>query len=112
MYVGKAKFDDLNRFEKVEDFDGFQVYTAIVNSECVKRNLRIVYLVKHDKLQTTLFFSTEFRCSFHHSLSVLPNLFRDVKQFLGLNRCQAALHFNASMTALIKLEDRRQDTNS
>jgi hypothetical protein len=43
-------------------------------------------------------------------------LFRDVKQFLGLNHCQARckealhFHFNAAMTALnlIKFEDRLQ----
>ena len=46
-------------------------------------------------------------------------LFRDAKQFLGLNDCQARcssalnFHFNASMTALnlLKLEDRKFRSN-
>ncbi|NJO14461.1 MAG: transposase [Thioploca sp.] len=45
-------------------------------------------------------------------------LFRDAKQFLGLNHCQARcspvrhFHFNASMTALnrFKLEDRQHQS--
>lgn len=47
-------------------------------------------------------------------------LFRDAKQFLGLNHCQARcseslhFHFNASMTALnlLKLEDRQYHSGS
>lgn len=39
-YDGKVKFNDLNRFEKVDGFDGF--HTAIVNSSHFKRNLRII----------------------------------------------------------------------
>ncbi|MCL7931325.1 transposase [Halomonas llamarensis] len=47
-------------------------------------------------------------------------LFRDAKQFLGLNDCQARkekalhFHFNASMTALnlLKLEDRQHQAGN
>lgn len=122
LYDGKVKFDDLNRLDQVEDFEGFQVYTAVVNRERFKRNLRIVYLVKPigDKLQTALLFSTDLDLEAHSIIRYykarfqIEFLFRDAKQFLGLNHCQARnakalhFHFNASMTALnlIKLEDR------
>lgn len=121
-----GKVNDLTRFEKVDD--GFQVYTAIVNSERFKRNLRIVYLVKQvgDKLQTALLFSTDLNLDAHSIIRYykarfqIEFLFRDAKQFLGLNHCQARrakalhFHFNASMTALnlIKLEDRLLHNNT
>jgi hypothetical protein len=121
-YDGKVKFDDLNRFDQGEDFEGFQVYTAVVNRERFKRNRRIVYLVKQigDKLQTALLFSTDFDLEAHSIIRYdqarfqIEFRFRDAKQFLGFNHCQARhakalhFHFNTSMTALnlIKLEDR------
>ena len=127
-YDGKVIFDDLSRFGEVGEHNGLQIYTAIVNSERFKRNLRIVYLVKQvgDKLQTALLFSTDLNLDAHSIIRFykarfqIEFLFRDAKQFLGLNHCQARnanalhFHFNASLTALnlIKLEDRIQDTNA
>lgn len=127
-YDGKVIFDDRSRFEDVGEHNGLQIYTAIVNSERFQRNRRIVYLVKPvgDKLPTALLFSTDFNLDAHSIIRFyqarfqIEFLFRDAKQFLGLNHCQARnanalhFHFNASMTALnlIKLEDRIQDTNA
>jgi hypothetical protein len=121
-YDGKVKFNDLSRFTFVTEQDGLSVYTAIVNSVRFKRNLRIVYLVKQvgDKVQTALLFSTDLKLAaeeilrFYKARFQIEFLFRDAKQFLGLNDCQARcsqalhFHFNASMTALnlLKLEAR------
>lgn len=98
--------------------------------------MRIVYLVKKvgSKVQTALLFSTDLALDaktivrYYTSTSSVHRkarfqiefLFRDAKQFLGLNHCQARcgealhFHFNASMTALnlLKLEDRQYHSGS
>ena len=55
-YDGKVKFYDLSRFDLIGEIKGTKLYTAIVNSPCFKRNLRIVYLVKKvgNKVYNTL----------------------------------------------------------
>lgn len=123
LYDGKVTFDELNRFEPVGKPDGLHLYTAIVNSAHFKRHLRIVYLVKRvgNKVQTAWLVSTDRSvCAktivrFYKARFQIEFLFRDAKQFLGLNHCQARcrpalhFHFNASMSALnvLKLEDRQ-----
>ena len=125
-YDGKVKFDDLSRFEAAGELDGLQLYTAVVNSEHFKRDLRIVYLVKRvgNKIQTALLFSTDLSLDaktiarYYKARFQIEFLFRDAKQFLALNHCQARcadalhFHFNASMTALnlLKLEDRQHQS--
>jgi hypothetical protein len=125
-YDGKVNFNDLSRFEAVGELDGRQVYTAIVNSERFKRDLRIVSLVKPvgNKVHTALLFSTDLSLDaktivrYYKARFQIEFLFRDAKQFLGLNHCQARcstsvhFHFNASMTALnlLKLEDRQHQS--
>lgn len=123
-YDGKVCLDDVTRFTFVqEQEDGTRVYTAVVNSVQFKRDLRIVYLVKPvgNKVKTALLFSTdtsldaETLIAYYKARFQIEFLFRDAKQFLGLNDCQARqakalhFHFNASMTALnlLKLEDRQ-----
>lgn len=124
LYDGKVKFDDLSRFDLIDEIEGTKLYTAIVNSPCFKRNLRIVYLVKQvgKKVRTALLFSTDLELAakeiyrFYKARFQIEFLFRDAKQFTGLNDCQARgrqalnFHFNAAMTALnlIKLQDRLQ----
>ncbi len=123
-YDGKVNFDDLTRFELIDEIDSVKLYTAIVNSAHFKRDLRIVYLVKTvgKKVQTALLFSTDLKLAakdiyrFYKARFQIEFLFRDAKQFTGLSDCQARcrkalhFHFNAAMTALnlIKLEDRQQ----
>lgn len=125
-YDGKVNLDDLSRFEAGGELDGLQVYTAIVNSVHFKRDLRIVYLVKrvNNTVQTALLFSTGLAqqakaiVRYYKARFQIEFLFRDAKQFLGLNHCQARrsdalhFHFNASMTALnlLKLEDRQHQS--
>ena len=123
LYDGKVTFNELNHFEPVGKPDELHLYTAIVNSAHFKRHLRIVYLVKRvgNKVQTAWLFSTDrSRCAqtivrFYKARFQIEFRFRDAKQFLGLNHCQARcrpalhFHFNASMSALnvLKLEDRQ-----
>jgi hypothetical protein len=127
-YDGKVKFDDLSHFEAVGELDRLQIYSAIVNSAHFKRDLRIVYLLKrvgNHPVQTALLFSTDLSLDaktmvrFYQARFQIEFLFRDAKQCLGLNHCQARcsnarhFHFNASMTALnlLKLEDRQHQTH-
>ncbi len=58
IYDGKVKFDNLKGFDLIDEIKGVKLYTAIVNSPCFKRNLRIVYLVKQvgKKLHTARFY--------------------------------------------------------
>ena len=122
LYDGKVKFDQLAQFDLVDEIEGVKLYTAVVNSPCFKRNLRIVYLVKQlaNKVYTALLFSTDLNLAakdiyqFYKARFQIEFVFRDAKQFLGLNDCQARgrkalhFHFNAVMTALnlIKLQHR------
>jgi hypothetical protein len=98
-------------------------YLPVVNSVSLKRNIRIVYIVKQagKKISTVLLFSTDINLPateiyrFYKARFQIEFLFRDAKQFTGLLDCQARceqslhFHFNASMTAfnLIKMKDRQ-----
>ena len=42
-YDGKVKFDNLSRFDFVEDCNGGKLYTAVVNAVQFKRDIRIAY---------------------------------------------------------------------
>ncbi|MBE9563579.1 MAG: transposase [Proteobacteria bacterium] len=89
-------------------------YVQIFIVPLFKRLLRIVYLVKKigKKVHTALLFSTDLELAikdiyqFYKARFQIEFLFRDAKQFIGLNHCQARnqqalnFHFNATMTAL------------
>jgi len=123
MYDGKVRFDDLSRFEFVGETDNVSLYTAVVNSPSLRRNIRIVYLVrrKNGKITTALLFSTDIHLPatdihrFYKARFQIEFLFRDAKQFAGLSDCQARceisldFHFNACMSALnvMKWESRK-----
>jgi len=124
MYDGKVRFDNTDRFESVSGTDdNVSLYSAIVNSPSLKRNIRIVYIVSRQgcKVATALLFSADIHlpaadiCRFYKSRFQIEFLFRDAKQFAGLPDCQARceispdFRFNACMTALniMKWESRR-----
>ena len=123
IYDGKVRFDDLSRFEFAGQTDNLSFYTAVVNSPCFRRNIRIVYIVSAlgNKNATALLFSTDIHLAaadifrFYKARFQIGFLFRDAKQFAGLSDCQARceispdFHFNACMTALnvMKWESRR-----
>lgn len=121
-YDGKVILTDLRRFTAIALSANLTLYTAVVNSVTLKRNLRSVYVCNRHgtKLLTALLFSTDPTLSaedIYRSYTArfqIEFLFRDAKQFTGLADCQArseermAFHVNASLTALnfLKLEDR------
>lgn len=122
VYDGKMVIGEINRLELVGEQDGGKIYTAIVNCVNLKRDIRIVYLVKNTgrDLSFALLFSTDTQLDalsivrYYKARFQIEFLFRDAKQFTGLCDCQArsekALHshFNASFGALnlIKWHDR------
>lgn len=127
QYDGKLVIGDTSRLEFVENQEGTDIYTAVVNSVKLKRNVRIVYCVEKlaQGFRYVVLFSTDTELDassiwrYYHSRFQIEFLFRDAKQFTGLCDCQArskeALHshFNASFTALnlIKWQDRERAPN-
>lgn len=69
-YDGKVRFHQLSRFEFVQETDGLQVYTALVNSVRLKAAIRIACVVKKvgDKRQSAL-------SVFHRYGPLLPGRF-------------------------------------
>ncbi len=125
-YDGKVDLTDLSRFIFVETVQpNVDLYTAVVWHVSLKRNIRVAYLLdrRHlTRVRTCLLFSTEVEqdpmqiVQYYKLRFQIEFLFRDGKQFTGLEDCQARdglkleFHFNASLTALnlAKLEARQQ----
>jgi hypothetical protein len=115
-YDGKVNLQDLSRLDYVGEVEEkIHLYTAVVNSIRLQRNLRIAYLLnlrdeKHPRY--ALLFSTDPQLealtlyAYYKARFQIEFLFRDAKQFTGLCDCQArcpeSLHFhvNASLTAV------------
>ncbi len=124
-FDGKVSFDDLRRFESGDCVDaGIQLYTAVVNSISLQRDIRVVAVVNHkdqEKPRLALLFSTDTELSatsiyrFYKARFQLEFLFRDAKQFTGLVDCQARdekalhFHFNVALSTvnLAKIEAQR-----
>lgn len=115
-YDGKVSFDDLSRWQALGEVKPkVSLYTTVVWSVNLKRPIRVVYLLNQhrpERSYTALLFSTDidldpvqlyqaYRARFQ-----IEFIFRDAKQFTGLNDCQARdkqkldFHFNATLTAL------------
>lgn len=125
-YDGKVDLTDLSRFLFVETVQpNVDLYTAVVWHVSLKRNIRVAYLLdrRHPtSVRTCLLFSTEVEqdpmqiVQYYKLRFQIEFLFRNSKQFTGLEDCQARdglkleFHFNASLTALnlAKLEARQQ----
>jgi hypothetical protein len=114
-YDGKLDCSDLSQFEFVQDLDQHtKLYTAVVYSVSLKRNIRLAYLLKEKdhKRSYVLLFSTDLEIApydlyrFYKARFHIEFIFRDAKQFTGLEDCQSCdadkldFHFNASLTAL------------
>jgi hypothetical protein len=116
-YTGKIdiKNIDTEYFSLIEQNEESTIYSAIVYSKALKRNIRLVY-VKYTKLKgkqsIKLYFSTDIELNpldiilFYQSRFQIEFLYRDSKQFTGLCDSQARsinklhFHFNASLTAI------------
>ncbi len=129
-YDGKVDVQDLSRLTPILLSPTITLYTAVVNSVALKRNIRLVVVCKRQgpKVLTALLFSTDMALDaesiyrYYTARFQIEFLFRDAKQFTGLTDFQTrseeriAFHVNASMTALnfLKLEDRltaQENTN-
>lgn len=126
-YDGKVNLQDLSRLTPLPFSTTITLYTAVVNSVSLKRNLRLVVVCKRQgtKVLTALLFSTDTTLAaediyrYYTARFQIEFLFRDAKQFTGLvdfqtrSAARIAFHVNASLTALnfLKLEDRQQAPN-
>jgi hypothetical protein len=126
-YDGKVNLQDLSRLTSIPWSKTVTLYTAVVNSVSLKRNIRVVVVCKRQgsKVLTAVLFSTDTTLSaeaiyrYYTARFQIEFLFRDAKQFTGLTDFQTrsapriAFHVNASLTALnfLKLEDRQQAPN-
>jgi hypothetical protein len=113
-YGNKVDFNDLSQLEFVCEENGQKVYTAKVHSVAFKRTIRIVYVVKTSAKTTSsaLLFSTDEALDaqtilrYYKARFQIEFLFRDAKQFTGLNDHQVRdqkkldFHLNLSLTAL------------
>ena len=115
-YDGKVDLADPNRLSWVREVQsGVELYTAVVWHVSFKRKIRLAYLLdrRHpDKPSYAVLLSTDINQSadeiyrFYKLRFQIEFIFRDAKQFTGLNDCQARdvkkldFHFNASFTAL------------
>jgi hypothetical protein len=114
-YAGKVDLNDLSRFTFVGMVQpDVNLYTAVVFHMSLKRSIRVVYLVdqRSTRVRTCLLFSTDVEqdpMQIYHYYKLrfqIEFIFRDAKQFTGLEDCQArdaqklAFHFNASLSAL------------
>lgn len=115
-YKGKVKLSSLSGLTFVGEVEpNIALYTAVVNSVSLKRNIRLAYLLDRrcaDKLRYALLFSTDIDIDpkdiwlFYKSRFQIEFIFRDAKQFTGLADCQSPdkdkldFHFNASLSAL------------
>ena len=115
-YDSKVNLKDIdkNHFKLEFEQDNYKVYSAVVYSKGLKRNVKLVYqeLLESKKKSYLLFFSTDQMqeaidiFKIYKSRFQIEFLYRDGKQHTGLNDSQARsknklhFHFNASLTAI------------
>lgn len=115
-YDGKINLKKIDKkyFELIHEDEESTIYTAIVYSKGLKRNIKLVYELLKNKANKSylLFFSTDISLDaskirrYYKKRFQIEFLYRDGKQHTGLNDCQARsenklhFHFNASLTAI------------
>jgi Transposase DDE domain len=115
QYGAKVVYDDLSQWDfegQDAKYDYLNVYSRICYSPQFEVWLRVVMVVNHPKKRFILLASTDISQSalqiltFYQFRFQIEFLFRDAKQFTGLNHCQARddakldFHFNMSLTAV------------
>lgn len=106
---------DLKKWESIgQDYKyaHLQIYTQILNSPRFKQNLRVVLLWNSKSNKYVLLACTDLDLkartivAYYQLRFQIEFIFRDAKQFTGLNHCQARddesldFHFNMSMAAI------------
>ena len=115
-YDGKIDHRNITpAFERIETQDGQVIYTAIVYSVAMERNVKLVRLeLTNDKKKNKykLFFSTDTKMDaelilkYYQSRFQIEFLYRDAKQHTGLTHCQARsenklnFQFNMALSAI------------
>lgn len=116
-YAGKidTKNIDENYFEMITQNNEAAIYSAIVYSKSLKRNVRLVHVTYTNtkgKQSHKLYYSTDTNAEAldildcYRSRFQIEFLYRDGKQYTGLSDCQARsenkldFHFNVSLTAI------------
>lgn len=116
-YDGKinTKNIDKRRLTLVHQDNSCRIYSGKVNSVSLKRDIRLAYvehLLANGKILIKLYFSTNCEryatevLHYYKARFQMEFLFRDAKQHVGLEHCQARSenklhnHFNASLTAV------------
>jgi hypothetical protein len=113
-YDGKVKCKniDKSRFILCYENDEIAVYSAVVNSKSLKRNIRAAYVENRKSGGYVILFSTDTQLNgfliyrYYKARFQIEFLFRDAKQHTGLNHCQARsenklyFHFNTSLTSV------------
>ncbi len=117
VYAGKIKYDDIDisHFEQSLTDKGETMLCGTVYSLALKRKIKlcIVYhMSDNGKITRNLYFSIDLEQNGEEILEYYQNrfqiefLYRDGKQFTGLNDCQARsenklnFHFNASLSSI------------
>ncbi len=115
-YDGKVDFQNLTRFTWVETLQpDVDLYTTVVWSIALKRPIRLAYLLNQQdpkRRRFVVLFSTDVEQAAQDVYRLyqlrfqIEFIFRDAKQFTGLQDCQARdvakldFHLHASLTAL------------
>lgn len=116
-YDGKinTKNIDKRRLTLVHQDDSCRIYSGVVNSVSLKREIRLAHVEHHlanGKKVNKLYFSTNCERNatevlhYYKARFQMEFLFRDAKQHVGLEHCQARSkkklhnHCNASLTAV------------
>ena len=110
--INWGNWDQLEQLGVLEDLPHVRLYTAFVNSEYFKRDLRIVVLVNERDGHYAIICSTDINqppeeIVYYYRLRYrLEFCIRDAKQFAGLTHCQARdenkidFHINMSFAAV------------
>ena len=116
-YDGKLNIKDpnLSKFNLVFEDDKVRIYDIIVYCKFLKQKIRLAYtqwIAEGGKITVKLYFSTDLNLpawmivKYYQARFQEEFLFRDGKQFTGLNHCQARstnkleFHWNCSLTAI------------
>jgi hypothetical protein len=106
---------DTNYFILDLSVEGIEIYSAVVYSKAFKRDIKLavaIFYKEGKEIARKLYFSTDLEQSgpkivrYYRSRFQIEFLYRDAKQFTGLNTCQARsenkldFHFNAALTAV------------
>lgn len=117
QYAGKinVRYLDKRRIGKEYEDEQMRIYSGVVNSVGLHRNIKLAYVEFLDSdgqvVSTKMFFSTDLNMEgasilkAYRSRYQMEFNFRDAKQFTGLEHCQARsrnklhFHINTSLTA-------------